>query len=523
MSNSTLPCASSLELNSPFFSQLKNSELDAALDELIHRFLAQTRISSERSLDDLLGDLPGHEITHEGAPESALVKELEELILPHSINTGSPHFIGHMTSLLPNFIRPLAKLIASMNQNVVKVETSKVVTLYEKQILTCMHKELYNHPDHFYQCTPSRSASTLGVFTSGGTIANLTALECARDKSLGQYANIEELGVHAGLEKAGFSKSVVICSRLGHYSLKKSLGLLGIGRNNLITIPTDCEQRIDLKELRKTIETCRRDRIHITAIVGIAGTTECCSFDPLEHMAHLAEEFGIHFHVDAAWGGALILSHKYRKLLRGIERADSITIDGHKQLYLPMGMGIVLFKDPDLTKLISSEAKYIIRQGSRDQGKISIEGSRPAHVIYLHAALKLIGRSGYEKIFDKNISLAARFSSEIDQSSEFQLITVPQANIFLYRYLPKRFRGDSELTPAENKFVDSFNIELQETQSRLGRTFVSRTQFCQPDGSFIVALRVVIANPLTDLKHCRQVLTDQREIADQIEAGRSKV
>lgn len=517
MSSKNRSTAPSQNLDLPYFSELENSELNLAIDQLIHTFLRQSRVTSDRSLEELEQGLLLHEIPEEGQSESAIVKELKELIMPHAINTGSPCFIGHMTSILPNFIRPLAKLIASMNQNVVKLETSKITTLYEKQILATMHKELYHHPDEFYQ-NPFQSGQTLGVITSGGTLANLTALECARDKSLEAFGNIEELGVHAGLNKAGFTKSVVICSQLGHYSLKKSLGLLGIGRNNLVTIPTDSNQRINLQLLRKTLDSCRAENVHVTALVGIAGTTECCSFDPLDQMAKLAEEYGIHFHVDAAWGGAFIFSKKYKRLLKGIDRADSITIDGHKQLYLPMGMGIVLFKDPELARLISTEAQYIIRHSSKDLGKVSIEGSRAAHAIYLHAALKLIGRSGYERIFDKNIALTDRFSGEIRKKKEFQLITTPQANIFLYRFLPPEFRGQKSFSIIDNKTIDTFNIQLQEAQSQQGRTFVSRTLFRQLDGTTIVALRVVLANPLTTLRHCRQVLYDQLEIAAKLDS-----
>eukprot|EP00487_Bulimina_marginata_P004175 TRINITY_DN20056_c0_g1_i1.p1 TRINITY_DN20056_c0_g1~~TRINITY_DN20056_c0_g1_i1.p1 ORF type:complete len:124 (+),score=17.35 TRINITY_DN20056_c0_g1_i1:118-489(+) len=102
--------------------------------------------------------------------------------------------------------------------------------------------------------------------------------------------------------------------------------------------------------------------IKVMAIVGVAGTTETGNIDPLDDMADLSHELGCHFHVDAAWGGATLLSQTYRPLLKGIERADSITIDAHKQMYVPMGAGLVLFKDPAATDAIEHHAEYILRK-----------------------------------------------------------------------------------------------------------------------------------------------------------------
>ena len=216
-----------------------------------------------------------------------------------------------------------------------------------------IHKEVFGLSDEYYDECASNPDISLGIITSGGTIANLTALQCARDLSLAQFGNVEEDGVLGALEAGGFKRSVVLGTHLGHYSLVKSLGLLGMGRGNYIEINSDENQGIDLVHLRRELEKCRRKKIHVAAIVGIAGTTECGSFDNLEGMAELAEEFSVYFHVDAAWGGAVLFSEKHRNCLQGIKQADSITIDGHKQLYLPMGIGLLLFKEAKTTLYIT--------------------------------------------------------------------------------------------------------------------------------------------------------------------------
>ena len=250
--------------------------------------------------------------------------------------------------------------------------------------------------------------------------------------------------------------------------------------------------------------------------MGVAGTTECGSFDPLSKIADLAEEFGIYFHVDAAWGGPLVFSEKHRELIAGMDRADSVTIDGHKQLYLPMGIGIVLFKNHETGKLIANQANYIIRASSPDLGRMGVEGSRAANVCYLQAALCLIGQQGYAHLLENSIATAAQMAADIIASADFELLNQPQANIFLYRYIPQTYRKLHTYSAADNKAIDDFNIQLQNLQLSRGLTFVSRTIFDKGTKQSVVGLRVVIANPLTTHDHCKAVLEDQRVLATEL-------
>ena len=183
-----------------------------------------------------------------------------------------------------------------------------------------------------------------------------------------------------------------------------------------------------------------------------------------------------------------------------------------------MGIGLLLFKEAKTAQVISVEADYIIRKNSWDLGRVSIEGSRPAKVFYLQAALQMFGKSGYGELLEKCINVAQSLADIIETSAEFELVTQPQSNIFLYRYIPEKFRGLKSFLDSENRAIDEFNIRLQEIQKDRGKTFVSRTKF-----SFLgreqslVVLRVVIANPLTNLDHCQEVLKDQLAIAAELE------
>src|SRR5690606_8365087 len=134
---------------------------------------------------------------------------------------------------------------------------------------------------------------------------------------------VAEDGLGKALRVHGYDDLAMVVSRRGHYSLRKAADVLGIGRKQLITVPTDAHHKIDLSALRQTLSDLKSRRVGIIALVGIAGATETGHVDPLAGMADLAEEFGCAFHVDAAWGGPTLFSDRYRELLRGIERADS--------------------------------------------------------------------------------------------------------------------------------------------------------------------------------------------------------
>src|SRR5262249_19645387 len=204
----------------------------------------------------------------------------------------------------------------------------------------------------------------------------------------------------------------------------------------------------------------------------------------------------------------------------GIACADTVTIDGHKQLYLPMGVGITLFKDPGMARAIEKVANYIIRANSRDLGKRSLEGSRPDRATLLHASLHIIGRRGYEYLIDEGIRKALYMADRIRRRPEFELIYEPQVNILNYRYLPEPFRmkvRQGEIGAAENREINAVNEQLQKSQRKAGANFVSRTVLdCTKYDVPIVALRAVIANPLTKESDIDAVLEEQLRIASPI-------
>ena len=316
-----------------------------------------------------------------------------------------------------------------INQNLVKIETSKAFTPLERQVLGMMHHLAYGQNDAFYSKWMHSAKTSLGAFCSGGTVANITALWIARNRLLkadGEFTGIASQGIVAGMLHYGYRGLAVLISERGHYSLGKSVDLLGIGRDNLVGIKTTDDNKVDVNAMRDKARELESKGIKVMAIVGVAGTTETGNIEPLNEMADLAQEINCHFHVDAAWGGATLLSNTYRPLLNGIERADSITIDAHKQMYVPMGAGLVLFKDPAATDAIEHHAEYILRKGSKDLGSHTLEGSRPGMAMLVHACLRVIGRKGYEMLIDRSIKKARYFADLIKADEDFELISEPE-------------------------------------------------------------------------------------------------
>lgn len=503
-------------------------QIDAIVNDLSQDFLSTTDANSRIDLDFLLDNYSDSQIPVQPVDFESYIQNLSNNVVAHSIHTSSPRFIGHMTSALPSFVRPMAKLMTAMNQNAVKIETAKALSFCEREALAMLHRLIYNFSDNFYAQHIQHNLSTLGILVSGGTVANITALWCARNASLAaknDFLGIEKEGLAAALDFYGYKGAVIIGSELMHFSFDKAADLMGIGTQSLIRIPTDSNNRVNIQKLRQTVKECRDQNLLIIAIVGIAGTTDSGGVDSLAEIADIAQAANVHFHVDAAWGGPLIFSEQHRHKLAGIEKADSVTIDGHKQLYLPMGIGMVFFRDPHIATAIEKQASYTMRKGSFDLGKRALEGSRPGMALFLHAGLNLLGLKGYEFLIDEGIRKTQYMADRICSMPEFELLAEPDTNLLLYRYIPEPLRelvAKKQLTEIDNQLINNFNECLQKKQRQIGNTFISRTTKSATSlGKEIpvIALRAVIANPLTKEEDIDAVLNDQIQIAAKINAS----
>lgn len=517
------------ELINKYFSLSYEKDVDLIsfrneIEKIIYDHLNTEKIGNSFSVKECRGNSMDSQIPDKPESLDSYVSFLKEFIVPNIVNVCNPSYVGHMTSMIPNFFQYLGQFVTQLNMNVVKIETSKCITLLERQSIAMLHRLFFNCSNDFYHKYIQDYRTNMGLIVSGGTLGNATALWIARNNSVTDcdgFEGIQKEGISKALSYFGYKEAVIIGSSLMHYSMEKAASLLGIGVKNIIKIKLNQKGTIDVSELEKTIIKCREDKKLIVSIIGIAGTTETGKIDDLYSMAQMAKKYRIHFHVDGAWGGPIMFSHKHKHMLKGIEQADTITVCGHKQLFLPQGISIVLCNNPQIMNSIKFTTRYQARNKSFDLGKYSPEGSRPANSLFLHAALTLIGKRGYEYLIDEGIRKAAFLADLIKKNDEFELIEEAQTNIVNYRYIPERFKkkcNNGTLSIEDNYTINLINEVLQEEQFYKGETFISRSiiRHSKYGDMNIIILRAVICNPLTTEKEIYKLLEDQKEIGRYI-------
>lgn len=500
----------------------KLAQIERQLSNNLAEFLKQHVVARARSLEQIEQDFSDFQVPENPQFVSDHTEHLLDKLVANSVNTSSPTFIGHMTTALPHFHLSLAKLLVGLNQNPVKIETSKAFTPLERQVLGMLHQLIYQESDDFYQLNLHSSQQALGAFCSGGTVANITALWVARNKCLApddNFKGVSRAGLAAGLQHYGYNNLAILCSKRGHYSLSKAADILGIGREQLITL--DCpSQTLSPQQALAEGKKLAEKGIKLLSIVGVAGTTETGHIDPLDELADVCQELDCHFHVDAAWGGTTLFSNNHRHLLKGIERADSVTIDAHKQMYVPMGAGMVLFKNPKDSNTVRHHAQYILRAGSKDLGATTLEGSRNGMAMLVYSALHIIGRQGYELLINRSIEKANLFAKLINDDPEFELVTDPTLCILTYRICPNALQKrlvevDIQQQDALNEALNRLTVKVQKQQREAGKSFVSRTRIEVPKypNQAITVFRVILANPLTTEQDLKDILEEQKQYA----------
>lgn len=508
----------------PEHKDSKLAQIEQHLSDNILDFLSQHVVTKKTSLEEIEQDFACSAVPESPEFVSSHAESLLDKLVAHSVNTYSPTFIGHMTSALPYFHLPLAKLLVGLNQNLVKIETSKAFTPLERQVLGMMHNLVYQNNDGFYANYLHSARHALGAFCSGGTIANITALWVARNKLLGPsagFAGVAKKGVAAAYRHYGINEMGVLCSKRGHYSLSKAVDALGIGRDQLLTLSCP-SQTLSPEKALQAGKTYQEQGNRLLAIVGVGGTTETGHVDPLDELADVAKELGCWFHVDAAWGGATLFSNQYRDRLKGIDRADSLTIDAHKQMYVPMGAGMALFKNPEDANAVRHHAQYILREGSKDLGATTLEGSRNGMAMMVYSSLHIFGRRGYELLIDQSIEKAKAFADMIEAHEDFELVTAPTLSLLTYRVRPgclNKALANEKNKVALNEKIDRLVVKVQKAQREAGKSFVSRTRLETPNypDAPVTVFRVVLANPLTTLEDLQNILEEQYQLASKTE------
>ncbi|MCY4444582.1 MAG: aminotransferase class V-fold PLP-dependent enzyme [Proteobacteria bacterium] len=397
---------------------------------------------------------------------------LIRIISEHIVPVENPLFMGHMTTSIAQASHEADILMSFFNQNLIKLETSAIAVELEKEVLCYFHQLIYRSSSTDHNNVP------LGMLVSGGTMANLTALTVAKSHVLPES---HKQGIHQALSCGGYSDAVILSSKRGHYSVEKITSLLGLGKDNLITVDVDAAtHKVQVDKLARTIIELKKAKKCIIAYVALASSTETGSVDDLSDIAKLCQKEGIWLHVDAAWGGGYLLSSKLSSKLNGIEQADSVVIDGHKLLGTTVGCGMVYFRNPSVTEVIKHTSTYVLREDSDDPGRFHLEGSRPFYALKLWLLLHRLGKKGIAWNIEHSQKQADMVAEIIEKHPCFRLATHQETNILTYNWLPDNLCHTINTYPRLRISLESLLNQTHDHIHQLGwlrvlEGFVSKT------------------------------------------------
>ncbi|HKP47182.1 MAG TPA: aminotransferase class I/II-fold pyridoxal phosphate-dependent enzyme, partial [Pyrinomonadaceae bacterium] len=305
----------------------QHEELGRAVTEIIANYVATL---DARKVTSPAGPQELERMFAEPFPEQAtaasdILNRFRDEVLEHAMQVPSPRYFGQFNPT-PLPIGVWADALASvLNQNAGAWRNGPTSAVIEARVMRWLC-ELIGY-----------ESKSFGTLASGGTEANLIALKCARD-------NAHATGVQDGLRTAA-ANLVVYASEQVHFSVERSVDILGLGRASLRKIKTAPNFHVDTNQLRAQIETDIKAGFRPCCVVGLAGATSTGVIDPLEDLAQIAADYSCWYHIDAAYGGTLAFSEKHRHKLRGIERANSVTLDPHKWMFVPFACGALLVRD----------------------------------------------------------------------------------------------------------------------------------------------------------------------------------
>jgi aromatic-L-amino-acid/L-tryptophan decarboxylase len=404
--------------------------------------LAQPRTINELFAEELPED--------PSSPESVLA-ELQNKLLPYCTNVGHPGYMGLITPS-PNPVGIIGDFICSaLNQNVGAYSIGPSAVAMERRVVRWL-TDLCGFDEH-----------AGGNLTSGGMMANFIGLKLGRDavtRDQGQYNGLRE-------------RWAVYASEERHVSIDKAVDCIGLGRNALRALPTDEQFQVRVDALEETIARDKTNGIRPMCIVGIFGTTNTGAVDDIRELRRIADREGMWLHVDAAYGGGMLLSHEWPMRDRGLESADSITIDPHKWFYAPLDAGAVLVKDSRrLTASFGMKPSYLTDELDADNERYQyyvhgFEQSRRFRSLKVWMSFKRYGSRQIGEWIDNNVRQAKHLYALVADHKEFEAASMPPMSAICIRY------KHPELNEPELK---NLHADVAQRIEQSGRFWISTTE-----------------------------------------------
>ena len=457
---------------------MRGKNLSDFLDNVVKRiadYIEDSQDATQKTVDFLpassrqkVSDLS---LPLEGRGSQSILDDIDEF-LKQCVKTNRPEFMNPLWGGL-NIAGFVGEVIAALtNQSMYTYELSPIATLIEKVIIERM-MEIVGFGEGF------------GTLTTGGSNGNMLGMLCAR-----QHADpLSSLNGFDG------TKYVAFVSEEAHYSVLMSANVIGIGHQNVVKVKCDATGRMKPESLVDEIDRATKNGMTPFCIIATSGTTVRGAFDPLREIANIAHDNDIWLHVDAAWGGSCLFSRRHRKLMEGVELADSICWDAHKMMGLPLICSVFLTKNQAILKSVCAHgesAHYLFHEDTKDidLGRYSLQCGRRNDSLKLWIAWREIGDSGWAKMVERYYDLSSYLEDLVNESEHLAMMSDRTWANICFRY------------NVDGYDLNELNTEIRNRMMREGINLVSRSNIKDD-----IVIRAVVANPLIDEDVLRSLIS----------------
>jgi aromatic-L-amino-acid decarboxylase len=439
-----------------------------------------------RKFDALTNALP-----EQGTDPILLFKEVSKQLVEEGFHVPSGNYFGLMNPT-PAYMAVIAEgMVAGLNPQLATQARQQLASKIENETLRWLVERTGWKDD-------AGTTVGTGTFTSGGNEANFSGLAMA-------LAYVCPESVEDGV-RAIEGQPVLYASEEAHHSLDKSVGLMGLGRKALCKIPVDPNMHIDARKLELQIRADLRAAKKPFCIVGTLGTTNSGAIDDIVTLAVIAKKYNLWLHVDGAYGAGAMLSDKHHEIMRGVEMADSLTVDPHKWMAMPYAAGVILTRHAEmLEKTFGVHTPYMPKVDGAtlvDNYLVSTQWSRRCNALKLWLTLRAHGRVGYEKHITHQLDIARAFAEKIRHSKSFELACEPDLTILNLRV------KSIDMDEAEYAIIHKTIVD-EVTKS--GERWISATQICG-----MSVIRVMVISYLTEWRHLEALWKSMEHAASKL-------
>lgn len=410
------------------------------------------------------------------------------LYIKTGIQVHSPGYMGRQFSGVVPLAGVFDMVNSVLNQPSSFYEAAQLPNVAERIMSRELNRFIGYEEDRFTMVT-----------TSGGSLANLTALLAARNN---EWPDGWKKGMKACHEKG---MPAIAVSEDTHYSITRAAGILGIGENQLVRLPVDASRKICIGKVQPVLDEAKRNGLHVFCLVASAGTTSVGAIDPLDELAGIARRNRLWMHVDGAHGASLLVSDRLRPRLKGIEKADSLTWDAHKMLFVPSPCSLLFYKEKEKSYgAFHQEASYVFEKqediytGFDSAGK-NFECTKRPLIMNLWVLWAIYGRAFFSEKIEYLCRLCKEAYKIVEEAPDFETIHRPESNILCFRYKPHGM---------QHVIVPDFQTEIRNRVRKNGTFFISKVDIDKE-----AALRVVFMNHEIRPEHIRRLLHEIREAA----------